>query len=667
MAPVAGDEHDEEAVLLNEETNSQQQQEHPKRSMVPGLILSALALFSTALFANKSFVQNSIGDSSELDSSLAVTHKLVVTRIGYNAIADHTISVYSLDHVVEPDTTMILKITTCDNCGDITWSIKPVGERGSVSYDSSNTKSTIKAVFKDANSDFSIKAHLDGHLILDEIATCKYVRREMTAVRSQDMNRFFVAMKILYTRTQEEGVKEFGKNYLSYQHLTGLHNTHDFQYHGNMFFLTSHPAMQVKFEKSLLSIDPGVVLPYWDFLKDAKLGKDWSTSKIYSNDFFGAVNTYAEDGYRVPGRFHDVMMISDVDKLKFPNAFHSPFGYLGSSEMTTSSKYLTRANTYCGFKSVQGQVQCTNLVTCFDGFESNHNLREMDTCLEDTVHANIHMMHAGQWNCAVDWAAFYTENEDWVDETFLSIVAVMMSTISMAFDADGNINCPTTCDATEGTSCLCTSSMSGVATADDVDTLTRAERLTHLVKPWKTIATLTVGGSQYVKMFDKYDMAGTTYDNVFLPVNIKGDDYEEGPMDNEKIDKLNTLLLKTILFPGDYGVMMTGAAPNDPMFWVMHPLFDKVLHSLRLSSRYNSEGFEWNNIKGDEKWEGMTPFKRLDFEPYLGAGTKTKGEYLKNSELWNVLHPSSEAVYYIYDQFTEWGDCDFDPFEESDE
>jgi hypothetical protein len=51
------------------------------------------------------------------------------------------------------------------------------------------------------------------------------------------------------------------------------------------------------------------------------------------------------------------------------------------------------------------------------------------------------------------------------------------------------------------------------------------------------------------------------------------------------MDSLNGLMLKSVLFPGTWALMKSGAASGDPIFWVMHQLFDKALHALRLSPR----------------------------------------------------------------------------------
>jgi len=608
-------------------------------------------------------------------------HKLSTQRLGYDPIVSETLKVYKISHVVEPDTTMILKITTCDDCGDtswsndnndIIWSIQPIGDIGTVSYDTTSTSSTIHALFKGANENFIIQASINNVLIINEVATCKYIRRELRTVNSKDRLRYINALKIMYTLNQDDGEEKYGDNFLSSDHLVAIHNT-DAQFHGNLYFFTSHPALQIKFEKSLLSIDAGVVLNYWDFMKDANLNRDWYKSDIYSDELFGPVATFKKDNYRISGHFHDVKLVYDKDSIKFPDATHSPRGYLGSLTQTTSSKHLQRSNSYCGFRSTQGQVDGSHMITCLDNYENDHDFRQLDICFEEKVHANLHMMHAGQWDCSVDWGDFYEEHKVWLDEDLFSIVAIIMSSITGEFFTDGYVSCPSSCSNTDdgtdddsSSTCSCSSATSGINSPEDVDSLTKAERMSLLTSTWKSIGT-SLNADEFIKFRKSYDMDGTIFNNVFVPMNTKVDIKSinlDKIMDNTKLDLLNRLILKTVLFQGSYGIMMTGAAPTDPLFWVMHPIFDKATHVLRLSSRYNTQSFVWNNIKGFEKYNEMTPFTYVDFKPYLDTSKyeTTKGKYLKNSELWEIIHPSSEAVYYIYDQFTEWGNVNFDPF-----
>ena len=49
--------------------------------------------------------------------------------------------------------------------------------------------------------------------------------------------------------------------------------------------------------------------------------------------------------------------------------------------------------------------------------------------------------------------------------------------------------------------------------------------------------------------------------------------------------EISVLALKILSKPGRAGAMSTGAAITDPLFWVIHPLFEKGWHVLRLSPR----------------------------------------------------------------------------------
>lgn len=53
-------------------------------------------------------------------------------------------------------------------------------------------------------------------------------------------------------------------------------------------------------------------------------------------------------------------------------------------------------------------------------------------------------------------------------------------------------------------------------------------------------------------------------------------------------------LIKIGCEPGSVGYMSTGASPMDPIFWVLHPMFEKAMHILWLSPLYRDNyTFEW--------------------------------------------------------------------------
>lgn len=63
-------------------------------------------------------------------------------------------------------------------------------------------------------------------------------------------------------------------------------------------------------------------------------------------------------------------------------------------------------------------------------------------------------------------------------------------------------------------------------------------------------------------------------------------------------DEKTFLLLRTMMVigcePGEIGAMAGGASPSDPIFWVLHPMFEKALHILELSPKYRKKySMEW--------------------------------------------------------------------------
>ena len=71
-------------------------------------------------------------------------------------------------------------------------------------------------------------------------------------------------MEIVFSVSTEDGIEEYGDHYIGHGHLTALHNSAGrYHYHGNLYFLTSHPAFQIKIERALRAIDKKIDTPYW--------------------------------------------------------------------------------------------------------------------------------------------------------------------------------------------------------------------------------------------------------------------------------------------------------------------------------------------------------------------------------------------------------------------
>jgi hypothetical protein len=506
-----------------------------------------------------------------------------------------------------------------------------------------------------------VKAIRGDEVLAAAEASVKYVRRDIYTLSDEHREKYFKAMEILFTTSQADGEKKYGKYFFSHAEMANLHDADGAAYHDNLFFLTSHPTMQLKVERALLAIDPTVTLPYWDFLLDTKLGKDWASSKIYDESWVGPVATLESNKIHVTGRFEKVQHIYDPDAVTFPDAHHDGYGFLGGEYNTNYDVHLQRSDSYCGFRSIQGQSTCGHVSACFEEFKEGSDLYDWDICLEEKVHGNLHTMHAGQWDCAVDWQEYFSDNKDWMDPLFFSILGLNAERGTEIAVKKGYVTCPASSSCKVGGTCACTSALSSVQSVDDVDNLSFSDSFSLMQTFWLFMNENVLQGSDWVVYREKYH----DEEKVYVPVDRKG---KELSLDN--LESLNKHMLKTILFMGKLGHMVSGAAADDPLFWVMHQLFDKAFQALVLSPRYNKGGFEWNNADGKLGWNGTagtTAFKAEAFEPWLGKtalakATKGTGEYLTNQELWTLLHPHSDAIPYVYDQMTTWGDCSFDPF-----
>lgn len=337
-------------------------------------------------------------------------------------------------------------------------------------------------------------------------ATTKFVRRELRTLHDKDREYYFQTLQDMVSFGEAEGEAAYGKDFWSVGRFTAAHTTARWQFHDNLFFSTSHPAMQLKFEKSLLAVaaDKGrLFLPYWDFLLDAELGERWVDAQVYSDGWFGSVKT-AKPDWRPSGRFHTVRSIYDPEGITYPGSLTNLYGYIGLPFYDNNkSPWFQRSAHFCGMQLEQGFANCQNVRICYNTYKSSNNsLWEFDHCVEKDVHANLHAMHAGMWNCAVDWGTFKDKHSEWANPTLLSIMGTYMKAAIKIVRADGYMSCPTSCDVHDSEKsnkeCRCTSSFPGVDSPGDVDSLSDHTAYIVLSKWWEYMYLGAYQGSDYV-------------------------------------------------------------------------------------------------------------------------------------------------------------------------
>lgn len=593
-----------------------------------------------------------------------VPENFVVTsaKTGYAPVPNNVLEMYSIDIILEPYVQNAISFTsTTSGQFKSEWRIRDVSsssdEKPSVEIvDGYSNGTSINVIVSPVNTEFEITItvtpSIGDSFNVTRIAKTKFVRRELRSLTESDRERYFEAVEKIFSLTMEEGQALYGERFSSHAAFAGLHDSNLYLYHDNLFFVTSHPAMQLRYEQSLFAIDHKTPFPYWDFLEDSTLGANWTSAQVYHKDWFGPVTSSNEVPY-LQGRFEGAQRIFDPAYSAYPEASHTIYGFLGLPMSPNKESLVTRSNKICGFEITQGFATCDHLQRCFDRFlRTDNDLKSFDMCLEMMVHANLHTMHAGMWDCTENWNVFYENEKSWLNPEFFSMIGMVQSSIlALDFYKWGWVSCPDTCDANTDTkaTCSCDSNVANVAQPSDVE----------LLNP---LVAHNMTRNMYEQLY-KYGYGGKRY----IEINSEGEYYPIG-LTEEQVFKLDILCIKTSLWIGSYGDMASGAAANDPLFWVMHQLFDKALHGLRLSPYYNFDGFVWNQDDDGEGrgWNSTTPFKVSDFEP--GIGNKAIGleneASLTNQDLWSLLKPDAEWSNYVYDQLTNWGDCRFDPMED---
>ena len=227
---------------------------------------------------------------------------------------------------------------------------------------------------------------------------CKYVRREMRAVTSDDKNRYLEAMRIVSTTPLDEGRRRFGSKFanLEYFAVKHIHTEECSPFHGGLSFITSHAAFTLELEQALQSVDARVTQPYWDYTLDAALlGTDWDSAAVFSNDWFGSAHPGGPDNTVASTFFQEVPVPTN-----FSRPVRNSYGRVTSTINNDPSHFVTRAHTFCGLPITMPLPGCPEMIGCLKA----ENLPDLHKCMEDELHGDLHAILGGSWDCAYEIA-----------------------------------------------------------------------------------------------------------------------------------------------------------------------------------------------------------------------------------------------------------------------
>ncbi|CAN0179965.1 unnamed protein product [Ectocarpus fasciculatus] len=240
-----------------------------------------------------------------------------------------------------------------------------------------------------------------------------------------------------------------------------LYLTQDYCFHNGMHFLNAHAAFDLWVESNLQKIDPKVSLPQWDYMLDAAhLGTEWGESEIFGPDMFGSALGSPENQFQISdGWFSNIssvydpagdLLIADADI----STNHNAFGFVGSTHNYQALPGVLRTSSYCGLQGVSEFTKCEVFVDCF---EDNNSLYDWATCMEHSVHASIHGMIGGGFDCNVNMAEFQDDNPQFSPELLTFTLQYLLANKwpSNSLMEDFNY-CDDECDVDQTERCGCT-------------------------------------------------------------------------------------------------------------------------------------------------------------------------------------------------------------------
>lgn len=129
----------------------------------------------------------------------------------------------------------------------------------------------------------------------------KRVRKSIETLTIEEFDAYADAIWTMKQTPQSEGEVLYGKDFVTYDRLVCYHisaaiNEYGDQGHFSHVFFPWHSGFSLLFERSLLSINPNVTIPYWDYRND--IGNA-SNSLVFSNNYFGPIQSNDPKGLRL--------------------------------------------------------------------------------------------------------------------------------------------------------------------------------------------------------------------------------------------------------------------------------------------------------------------------------------------------------------------------------
>lgn len=536
---------------------------------------------------------------------------------------------------------------------------------------------------------FKLKVHdSDGNYVCeyDNNYYVKYVKREMRSLTEDDRSKFLNAAAELWNYETGEGRKKYGADFVGIATFVESHSlaSNDImcdQFHEGTGFLTHHLALGNSFEASMRSVDPTIILPYWDFSIEGQKITDadevpsymMEVTDVFTHKYFGSVD---EENHIQDGRWAH----SEMPMAKTNSSTRNSYGYIRSYWNNNPDPEVSRKLFYaCGMEPTHKTIP--NCQIHYDVLNAD-TLGMLQLLSPADGHGPMHVQTGGMWGACEDWYHNFTEKyQEALDRNVTADELVDMGYSdgkwkfgyeapgrvmfekaimgeyfhiyrslwrSHMCSANGDLNllvCPDTCDlSTPIEECECT-----------VPSIESGEM------GWEDIAGCVLN-DENLSLFKSW------FSDEFLEDMVTG------------IATSNVM----------EGEMIESASTADILFWMIHPAIERLVQAKRLdgvSTMGSAEFSKWSPADGSEEtwleysyysFDKETMYWHPDAYTCYGHGADdavmphslplsatvrhsadlNDDMVISNWEFYLALNPNDPTLNdYVFDNF-DWEHCD---------
>jgi len=518
----------------------------------------------------------------------------------------------------------------------------------------------------------------------EHMVHCLYVKREIRNLLSEDRDAFLNAAFTIWDVSTQMGREKYGSDFTGMDLFAREHAaeaTGDIlcdHWHEGSGFLLHHVALTLSFDMSLRSVDPSVTLPYWDFTIEGNYidsmgggpAEIASVSPVLTAEWFGEVDGLS---HVKNSRWAHVEAVYAHPSDTAQNSYgivRAPWNNAKDTEL------VRHMSDVCGIEPINKAIPtCATHLALLEG----ETLGTWLLSIAGNGHGPLHVNTGGVFGeCEKSVKDFYSEFEEdlavnmtltgiseqileatgkdfgWADDNEFTMAELVMEKIHLEYfhiyrslyrsqicAADGmpnHLSCPDSCDEdTPESECLCTCTgidSSGTVSADF---------------DWQNLEPCLYASDLTKQMF-------------FAAVP----------------EKIRKHLITDICSAGaKEGEQLESASPVDPVFWLIHPILDRMTQVKRLAVLGDIPFGEIGKVEAwtDEEWIDYSFYtsdnytctghsmhdavlQNLPIPQRLVNYADSNGDgHLSNIEFWEGVDPVSGAgLDYIYDNF-EWNHC----------